>query len=253
MNDSRAVHDRPYRFGPVRLRQPLAQTLRAAAVNLWVRGWLSLAPLSSLFTRLAVWPLGTYKDRRAVLSYLGNRPFISPEADVNCPRLHLGPQCFVDDDVTIYAHPDWRGEVVCGPNVHLYRFTMVELGGPGSLRIGANTYIQSGGVLNAFEGDIEIGANCMIGPRCVFMPYQHGYRDARRPMREQPLSSRGAIVLEEDVWLGANVCVLENVTIGRGAIVGAGAVVTSDLPPYAIAVGVPARVVRSRERENDHA
>jgi acetyltransferase-like isoleucine patch superfamily enzyme len=68
-------------------------------------------------------------------------------------------------------------------------------------------------------------------------------------MREQPLTSRGDIVLEDDVWLGANVVVLDGVTIGRGAIVGAGAVVTQSIPPYAIAGGVPARVIRYRTPE----
>ena len=84
---------------------------------------------------------------------------------------------------------------------------------------------------------------------CVFMPYQHGHDDPNLPMREQPLTSRGDIVIEDDVWLGAQVCVMDGVVIGKGAIVGAGAVVTKDVPPYTLAVGVPARVIRSRQEE----
>ncbi|HXW01547.1 MAG TPA: DapH/DapD/GlmU-related protein, partial [Anaerolineae bacterium] len=98
-----------------------------------------------------------------------------------------------------------------------------------------------------FVANITIGANCMIAPRCAFMPYQHNWADTSRPMREQPLISRGDIVLEDDVWLGANACVLDGVTIGRGAIIGAGAVVTKDVPSYAIAGGVPAHVIKFRE------
>jgi acetyltransferase-like isoleucine patch superfamily enzyme len=89
----------------------------------------------------------------------------------------------------------------------------------------------------------------MIAPHCVFTPYQHGFADTHRPMREQPLSSQGDIVIKDDVWLGSNVCVMDGVTIGKGAVVGAGAVVTSDIPPYAIAGGIPARVIRFRDAE----
>jgi acetyltransferase-like isoleucine patch superfamily enzyme len=158
--------------------------------------------------------------------------------------------CFIDDYVTIYAHRGSQGGVYLEENVHLYRWSIVELGeGEGSLHIGSNTYIQSGCILNAFVGNITIGANCMIAPRCAFTPYQHSLVDTRRPMREQPLTSQGDIVIEDDVWLGLHVCVMDNVTIGRGAIVGAGAVVTKDIPPYAIAHGVPARVIRFRGTE----
>ena len=86
----------------------------------------------------------------------------------------------------------------------------------------------------------------MIASRCAFMPYQHGFADTHRPMREQPLTSRGDIVIEDDVWLGVGVTVMDGVTIGQGAIIGAGAVVTKDIPPYTIAGGVPARVIGAR-------
>jgi galactoside O-acetyltransferase len=247
---------RPYRYGPLALRQPLSRTVRAIGVDAWIRVMVALAPLSPVFLRLAGWPLGPYKDKRALLPYLGRRPYISPRAEIVCTRLRLGPQCFIDDGVTVYAHPDSTGEVSLARNVHLYRSSVVELGGAGSLVIGENTYVQPGCVLNAFVGSIRIGANCMLAPGCVLTPYQHGATDTARPMREQPLVSRGDIVLEDDVWLGARVCVTDGVTIGQGAIVGAGAVVTKDVPPYAIAGGVPARIIRYRtpmEKDSVHA
>jgi galactoside O-acetyltransferase len=82
------------------------------------------------------------------------------------------------------------------------------------------------------------------------MPYQHGFAETGRPMREQPLTSKGDIVLADDVWLGVNVAVMDGVTIGQGAIIGAGAVVTKDIPPYTIAGGVPARVLRARRADD---
>ena len=214
---------------------------------------LLLSPISPLFTYLAGLPLGPYKDKRRLLRYVGDRAYVSPRAQIQCPKLQMGPRCFIDDYVTVYAHPEAQGEVLLEKRVHIYRWSIVELGqGEGSLHIGSNTHIQSGCTLNAFVGNIIIGANCMIAPRCAFMPYQHSFADTGRPMREQPLTSKGDIVIEDDVWLGLHVCVMDGVTIGQGAIVGAGAVVTKDIPPYAIAGGIPACVIRFREAEEPH-
>jgi acetyltransferase-like isoleucine patch superfamily enzyme len=236
------------------LRQPLSKTSREMLVRQWIRIMLRLSPVSPLFTYLAGLPLGPYKDKRKLLRYVGNRAYVSPRAQIGCSKLQMGPRCFIDDYVTIYAHPDAQGGVYLEENVHLYRWSIVELGaGEGEVCIGPNTFIQSGCILNAFVGSIIIGANCMIAPHCAFTPYQHSYVDTSRPMREQPLTSRGDIVIGDDVWLGLNVCVMDGITIGRGAIVGAGAVVTADIPPYAIAGGVPARVIRFRETEGVHS
>jgi acetyltransferase-like isoleucine patch superfamily enzyme len=236
------------KHGFLSFRQPLSKTLQDILVDKWIRVALRLAPASPLFVHLAGLPLGPYKDKRRLLSYLGSRAYVSRKAQIQCSNLSMGPQCFIDDYVTIYAHPGARGQVCLEENVHIYRWSIVELGaGRGSLHVGSNTYIQAGCILNAFVGSIILGANCMIAQHCAFAPYQHGFADARYPMREQPLTSQGDILIEDDVWLGLNVCVMEGVAIGQGAIVGAGAVVTKDIPPYAIAAGVPARVIRFRD------
>jgi len=208
------------------------------------------AHISPWFVYLAGLPLGPYKDKRKLQRFLGVRPYISPKAQIGCPKFEIGARCFIDDYVTIYAHPNARGGVYLRDNVHIYRWSIVELGeGKANLEIGRNTYIQAGCNLNAFLNSIIIGDNCMIAPRCAFMPYQHSFADVSRPMREQPKISQGDIVIEDDVWLGVNTTVLDGVTIGRGAIVGAGAVVTKSIPAYAIAGGVPARVIRFRNTE----
>jgi acetyltransferase-like isoleucine patch superfamily enzyme len=228
--------------------QPLARTLRDIAGRTWIRVFVSAAAVIPALVHVAAWPLEPYKGRRKLFRYLGKRPYISLKAQIGCPQLELGPRCFIDDYVTIYAHPRATGGVYLEENVHIYRWSIVELGdGPGSLVVGRNTYIQAGCTLNAFLSSIVIGANCMIAARCGFMPYNHGFGNTSLPMREQPLTSKGDIILEDDVWLGINVSVMDGVTIGQGAIVGAGSVVTQDIPPYTIAAGIPARVIRARE------
>ena len=247
MDQSRGTGQRGGGRNLLSLRQPIPKTLRDILARIWMRVMLQFAPISSVFIHLASLPLGPYKDKRELLRYMGDRSYVSPRAQLSCPRLQMGPKCFIDDYVTIYAHRDARGCVVLGRNVHIYRWSVIELGsGEGCLKIGSNTYVQPGCIFNPFVGSIIISANCMIAARCAFTPYQHSFADASRPMREQPLNSRGDIVIEDDVWLGLNVCVMDGVTIGRGAVVGAGSVVTKDIPAYAIAGGVPARVISYR-------
>lgn len=90
-----------------------------------------------------------------------------------------------------------------------------------------------------------VGNGVDIASNCTFFPYDHGFLPDE-PIRQQPLQSKGGIIVEDDVWLGAGVTVLDGVKIGRGAVVGAGSVVTHDIPPGAIAAGVPARILKMR-------
>ncbi len=204
----------------------------------------TLPVLGKLCMWLAGLPLGPYKDKRA-LANITSKPYVSPRAQIKCPRLRLSPGCFIDDNVTIYAHNNGGG-VTLGRNVHLYRGTIIEIGAGGSIVIGDNTHIQAGCHLKGFLRDLRIGANVQLAPHCGLSPYEHTISDVTRPILEQGIESKGDIVIEDDVWLGLGVNVLDGVTIGQGAVIGAGAVVTSSIAPYAIAAGVPARVIGQR-------
>jgi acetyltransferase-like isoleucine patch superfamily enzyme len=209
---------------------------------------LSVLPvLGELAVRLAESMVGPYKDRR-ILAQVSSHPYVSPRAQIQCPRLYLGRGCFIDDGVTIYAHND-GGEVRLGERVHLYRGTIIEVGSGGSVVIGDDTHIQASCNLKGFLGSLFIGRNIQIAPHCGFSPYEHNFEVCGKRIQEQGIRSAGDIVLEDDVWLGMGVNVLEGVRIGQGAVIGAGAVVTKDVPAYAVAVGVPARVVRMRGQE----
>lgn len=116
----------------------------------------------------------------------------------------------------------------------------------GTIVIGDHVSLNANVYLNACSGGtIHIGNDVLIGPNVVLRASDHRFDDLSRPMRTQGHTA-GSIVIEDDVWLGANVTVVGGVRIGRGAIVAAGAVVTDDVPPNAIVGGVPARVIRRR-------
>lgn len=109
----------------------------------------------------------------------------------------------------------------------------------GVLEIGDNVFINYGVSISAHQ-HIRIGNRCQIGNWSILMDNDyHSTTDAHRPSESAP------IILEDEVWLGARVIVLKGVTIGRGAVIGAGSVVTRDVPPRSLAVGAPARVVRA--------
>lgn len=201
------------------------------------------------FLRLACRLVGPYKNRRRLVR-LSGRTFISPYAEIACRNLSLGARVFIDDHVTLYAHAD-GGSLSIGDDSSLQRYTILELAQGGNIRIGRHTHIQAGCQLTAAKGSILIGDHVQIAPRCGLYPYQHGFAATDIPIARQPLTSKGDIVIEDDVWLGVGAIVLDGVTIGRGAVVAAGAVVTTSIPPFAIAAGVPARVIGHRLTDHE--
>ena len=111
------------------------------------------------------------------------------------------------------------------------------------LRVGHGTYLNRGTFVDALES-VTIGREVAIGPRCYITDHDHGTDPARSPLDQPMVAAPTAI--GDRCWLGAHVTVLKGVTIGDRTIVGAGSVVTKSLPADVVAVGVPARVVRSR-------
>jgi acetyltransferase-like isoleucine patch superfamily enzyme len=96
-----------------------------------------------------------------------------------------------------------------------------------------------------FGGKLQFGNDCLIGPRCIFRTSNHNFESHEKPIRMQGHISKD-ISIGNDVWLGANVIVLPGVSIGSHAVVGAGSVVTKDIPEFGVAVGNPARTIKLR-------
>ena len=120
----------------------------------------------------------------------------------------------------------------------------------GRLEIGDRVSLNANAYINACdEGKIVLGNDVLIGPNVVMRASDHSMASLEEPMKEQGHTG-GEIIVEDDVWLGANVVVTGGVRIGRGAVVAAGAVVTKDVEPYTVVGGVPAQFIKNRAQQN---
>jgi acetyltransferase-like isoleucine patch superfamily enzyme len=115
---------------------------------------------------------------------------------------------------------------------------------PGGLSIGRQVGLNTGCWINA-RGGVALGDDVIVGPYCVIHSANHRLDRLDVPTRRQGYEEK-PVFIGRNVWLGARVTVLPGVTIGDNAVIGAGAVVARDIPPNAIAVGNPARVIRTR-------
>ncbi len=115
----------------------------------------------------------------------------------------------------------------------------------GYILIDESTYIGPYTCL-AGPGHIKIGKNCLISSHSGIYANNHNFANPNLKIADQGITSDG-ITIEDDCWLGTGVKVLDGVAIGQGSVIGAGAVVTKDIPPYSVAVGVPAKVISRRE------
>lgn len=121
------------------------------------------------------------------------------------------------------------------------------VGGSGDVVIGSGTYINSGTVIYSGNG-VTIGNNVLIGPNCNIAPVNHEYKNKNKSIHEQGfMPSRGGIKIEDDVWIGAGVTILDGSIIKKGSVIGANSLVRGIVNPYTINVGVPCREVGSRK------
>lgn len=127
----------------------------------------------------------------------------------------------------------------CGKDVNIehgaYFSPRVSLGDRSGIGMNAKIY-----------GTCTIGSHVMMGADCTIITRNHQYGRRDVPMMDQGFSQEQPVAIGNDVWIGDRVTILPGVTIGDGCVIGAGSVVTRDIPAYAIAAGVPARVIKSR-------
>lgn len=102
-----------------------------------------------------------------------------------------------------------------------------------------------------FRGKVIIGNDVMIGQECLIYTSNHEFSSIDRPMRLQGMQPEEPVVIGNDVWIGGRVTILPGVHVGDGCIIGANAVVTKDIPNYAIVGGNPAKIIRYRNENNN--
>ena len=152
----------------------------------------------------------------------------------------LGADCVLEAGVMVF-HPE---NVFLGRNVYVGHRTILKGYYKNQLRIGDETWI---GQMCFFHsaGGIEIGAHVGIGPGVMILTSEHQELGRAVPPLLAPVDM-APVYIEDEVNLGVGCIVLPGVRIGRGARIGAGAVVTRDIPAYSVAAGSPARVLRER-------
>lgn len=169
------------------------------------------------------------------------------------PGIRIAVSTYIARSAIIQANSDGSalgGSIVVAEGVAISDGVIVAPYG-GTIEIEANSYIGPYCVLYG-HGGLKIGRRTMIGAHTVIIPANHGFEQTDVPMKAQPLTRKG-IHIADDVWVGSGCKVLDGVRIGRGAVIGAGSVVTRDIDAYSIAFGVPAAVVgRRRADAEDH-
>lgn len=180
--------------------------------------------------------------KKAGLVFIGKRVRIKSSGHISCGR-----NLILDDGVYINALS--RGGVILGNNVSIGRNSIIECTGVirelgEKLLVGDHVGFSPNCFIEV-RGNVQIGSNTIFGPYVSIHAENHNFADCGVPIRRQGATRLG-IKIGSDCWIGAKVTILDGTTIGNGAVIAAGAVVTKDIPDFAVVVGVPARVVKYR-------
>ena len=163
--------------------------------------------------------------------------------------ISIGDHVRISDGCTIIARGE--GGIVLGDYVRLEERVYLDTeSSAGYITVANNVYIGTGTTLFGHSG-LEIGDHCLLAQNITITPYSHIFEDCDMNIIKQGGHTR-KVIIGRDSYLGMNVCVLYSADIGEGSVVGSGSVVVKPLPPYSVAVGNPAKVIRKRG-ETKHA
>ena len=222
-----------------------------AGINLMGRfghGWDSISTFGVLLRMVIWWMRGCIKRLRFGSSR-GLMLLVGKNVTIRQPRyLHVGRNFIAQDncEINCLSEKGLRfGDKVTIGSYAMIRPTNLYGGDPGmGLKIGNNSSIGPYCYIGC-SGNIEIGSNVMISPRVSIYSENHVFENPSLPMIDQGVA-RSFVIIEDDCWIASHSVVLAGVRIGRGSVVGAGSIVTKDVPPFSIVAGNPARVVKSR-------
>ena len=164
-------------------------------------------------------------------------------------KVRIGKRLVIDDHCVLDARGDGNPGITIGDDVMVARNSALVCK-DGGITIGNRVGIGTNSLFHSIgDSRVAIGNDVAIGSYCYVVGGGEYVTDRLDvPVVHQGQVSRGGVTIEDNVWLGARVTVLDGVTIGRDSIIGAGAVVTKDVPPFGVAIGTPARVVRDRRK-----
>jgi len=158
------------------------------------------------------------------------------------PRVVTEGFVFMGRGVELYARPGY-GRLILGRWVHIGDGNKLRVH-EGTMRIGDKCVFGRASTVNCYL-DIEFGAATLVADWVYICDFDHVFADVTTPIKDQGIV-KSPVCIGPGVWIGVRSTILRGVSIGRGTVVGAHAVVTGDVPPYSIVVGAPARVVRRR-------
>ena len=164
---------------------------------------------------------------------------------VNPEYIWVGDNVHIGDNVTLIAAGE--GGITLEGNNHLKDRVYLdsEREDTGYIHVGKNVYIGTGTTLHGHMG-LEIGDHCLLAQNISLTPYSHKYED-----QDQVIAVQGGhcrkVTIGRDCYIGMSTTILYSADIGEGSVIGSGAVVVKPIPPYSVAVGVPAKVIRKRK------
>jgi acetyltransferase-like isoleucine patch superfamily enzyme len=179
-------------------------------------------------------------------SYLMQRRKVSWSTIIrkaDASSIGLGKGSRIVEHGKIVLHPGSR--LTIGQNTSIDRLCEIVLEPDSELTIGDNVFVGSHSNIRV-TGKMSIGNNCRVAQFVSLINGNYGFMDRNSLIKDQPYQ-KGFLVVNDDVWIGVSATILPNVVIGRGAVIGAGAVVAKDVDEYSVIVGNPQKVIRVRQ------
>jgi len=165
------------------------------------------------------------KNRFRFAEY-GRDVYIHPKASISRPKyMAVGDSCRIGPYASIYLHPLDKEQT--GP----------------LLTMGNGVFVGMRAVISVHYR-VELRDNVLLGTNVLIADAHHQYEDITIPIRKAGMTQKSFVVIEEDTWIGSNSCIFRGVTVGKHSVVGANSVVNTDVQPYSVVVGSPARLVR---------
>ncbi len=161
-------------------------------------------------------------------------------------QIYIAPRAIVEPKAELiidHKNNDLTYVIEIGDKAHIKDYCRI-CPRSGFIKIGAESSINAFCVLLGYGG-ITIGRRVRIAAHTSIIAFNHNFSETELDIHRQGYNTKG-VVIEDNVWIGTGVRILDGVTIGQGSIVGAGSVVTKDIPENSVAVGVPAKVIKKR-------